>query len=1168
MVQFILGHDQHTLNEWAINEIQKKLAEQPKGHPIILLVPDQMSYLMEYQLATRQTKGMIRTQVYSFSRLAYRVLQEVGGISRIHLDQVGINMLLRKIVEQRKEELKVYRRSADQHGFYIHLEQMITELKRYCIGTEELGRVSKAGNHPLIGDKLHDLQLIYRDFERQIDGKYIDAEDYLRLLTEKIPHSKYLRQAEIYVLGFHQFTPQEYEVLSALFKQSKHSYLLLLLPAELRRKKLDVTDLFYTTARTYHTLKELVNEQFLTYETQTIQSVVQNCSETETTGSNHSLRDLRDRYDSRPLIPYQGNPQITLTQAVNRRAEVEHAARQIISLVRDHHYRWRDIAVITRDVEAYRDLLYNIFEDYEIPVFIDQKRSMLHHPLIELVRSALEVITYGWRYEAIFRCAKSDLLLDWQTEEELECQRDKLDRFENVVLALGINGKRWLEDELWRFALRTNMEVDEQSDSLRMEHEQELEDLRQQIVKPLQRLEERLSHANTLTDLCTELFLFLEDLRVPEKIEHWRKRAEENGKLQEAQEHDQVWNALIHLFEQMVELNGEEKLSIPLFQKLIESGCETLQFSLVPPALDQVLVGDMERSRFVQIKCALLLGLNDGILPKKERGDGFLTEDEREILSDEIPLLNTKEVQLSQENFYFYLSLCTGQEKLMLSYSLADDEGKALTPSPFLRSIKELFPDLEERFSVLEPYEAKDAHEYIVKPARTLTFLGLSFRQWLKGYPLPDLWWDVYNWFVSRNDWKERLKHQLKGLYYYNQAVRLSSQTSRRLYGETIRTSVSRMEKYQSCPYAHYLSYGLRLKERETFKLEAPDIGQLFHAALKLIDDGLKDRGMSWRSLDDQECKTWAEDIVKKLAPRMQGNILYSTKRYRYIKRKLQQVVERAVLVLRDHASHSQFVPVGMEIGFGPGDELPPLRLVLADGTKMEVVGRIDRVDRAEGTQELWLRVIDFKSSYRDVDLSDLYFGLSLQMLAYLDVILTYSERWLGQKAHPAGILYFHVHNPFLQISGQSSAVEVEEERTKKFKMRGLVLANEQVVRLMDTTIEKSSIQVPVEFKKDGQFSSRSSIVSEEDFDLLRQYVRGKMKEIGENMIAGKIDIEPFKRKDKTACTFCAFRPICQYDTSLAENQYNDYPSYSRKEVLEALRQKINTNRIGGTIHA
>ncbi|WP_462408934.1 helicase-exonuclease AddAB subunit AddB [Neobacillus sp. Marseille-QA0830] len=1142
-----------------LNEIRSRLMENPEGAPIVYIVPEQMTFMSEYELVTDlKIGGMIRAEVFSFSRLAWRVLQETGGISRMHLSSVGMNMLIRKIINEEKERLTLFQNAADKTGFIQQVEQMIIELKRYCVSPDNLLQglrqfeSENTFDAKALHDKLADLEIIYQRLEDETFGKYIDSEDYFRLLSEKISASKHLKEAEIYIDGFFRFSQQEYQIIQELMKQCKRVSIALTADSLAINSPPDELDLFRASKEACFTIYRMAQTAGVELEHPLI-------LKGQEKSFDPSLCHLEENFDSRPVVSFHGKTEIQLCQAVNRRAEVEGIAREIRELVRTKGYRYRDIALLVRNGGDYHEIIEPVFTDYQVPFFIDQKRTMLNHPLIELIRSSLEVIQSFWRHEAVFRVIKTELV--YPLNENSDAMREKMDRLENYCLAYGINGSKWTSKDRWIYRRIRGLEsgVNVQTESEK-QVEQEFNELKLMVTAPLLRLSRRLKKADNGRKLCEAVYLYLEELDIPAKLENWKMKAEAEGSLIKAREHEQVWNAVIDLLDQYVEILEEEDATLATFASVLEAGLESLHFSLIPPALDQVLIGDLEKSRLKSVKAVFVIGVNEGVLPAKVADEGILADEDREILmSAGIQVAPGSRIRLLDENFLAYQAFTAPTERLYICYPLANDEGKALMPSSYIKRIKDMFPDACESMFVLDPAEltAADQLDFVSNFAVTMAYLTAQLQMNKRNYPIPDLWWDVYNYYMNSSGKDEAWK-VFSSLFYTNQAVQLSESTAEELYGDTIQASVSRMELFHACAFSHFAQHGLKLRERQIFRLDAPDIGELFHAALKQISETVNEQKLSWAMLSRQQCEELSKEAVNTLAPKLQNEILLSSQRHHYIKRKLEQIITRASLVLSEHARASGFSPVGLELGFGPNGDLPPLSFSLKNGKRMELAGRIDRVDQARQEDHgVFLRVIDYKSSEKDVNLTEVYYGLALQMLTYLDIIITHSDKLVDIKASPAGVLYFHVHNPFIQSSKMLNMDEIETEMMKKFKMNGLVLRDPDVVRLMDQTLESGNSRIiAAGIKKDGQLTKNSKAASIEEFDQLKNHVRDLYLEAGNNIMGGQVDIAPYKLKDKTPCAFCEFKSVCQFDASLETNRFRLLTPYSKEDVLELIRKE------------
>ncbi|MCL1631072.1 helicase-exonuclease AddAB subunit AddB [Sporolactobacillus sp. CPB3-1] len=1155
-VRFVLGRPGTGKTAGALAEIRDRLRENPNGTPLIYLVPEHMTFSMEYALATTPgLGGMTRLNVYSLPRLALRVLQQAGGATRKHLNATGISMLLRKIVEQKKGELRLFQKASRQNGFYDLLSDTLIEFKRFRLEPEEIADEIRHlsgddAEQQLLRDKLHDLSLIYQSFSQALEGKYIDSEDYLNLMAERMDHADFLKEAEVWIDGFQTMTPQEMLIAERLMEQCRRVTILLSTDQAYEHAP-DEYSVFRHSAMLFLQLKERAELDGLSIEAVHVKKQILR-------PDAPALTHLIGHFGQYPLKKSGQTEGVTCTEAANRREEVEQTARRLIAYARSGDSRFRDMTVLVRNLDDYYDLLVTIFEDYQIPFFIDQKMPMKHHPLIEFIRSALETIQQNWRYEPLFRCVKTDFLIP--LEADMDEAHDGLNRLENYIIAHGFYGKKWTDGEPWHFQIYRGLEeINREQSAEEMKTERLINKYRMIVAEPLAALEGQLRGAVTVAEQCTALYDFLVASAVPEKLERMALRDERKNRLTEAKEHGQVWKALIELLDQCVEASGEERINLDLFISIMDAGLDALEFAMVPPALDQVLIGSLDRIRSTEIRHVFLLGVNEGVLPAKLSEHGLLSGKDRELLQDTGMTVGAGETeQMSIENELIYRALTLAKNGIHLSFPLASEDGESLRPSPLIMWLKRLFPDLVLRQTPGETRSLRELEQLalISAPQKTIGLLAAQLREWRSGYPIAELWWDAYNWFIAHREWGHASQMAISSLFARNDE-QLSLGSARALYGETIQTSVSRMEKFVSCPFSQFAAYGLKLNERDVFQLSAPDIGQLFHLAIKRMTAQVMHTKRNWQDLSPEECDRLAADTVNDLAPRLQRQILTSSNRYRYMQHKLTQVVARVARVMRRHAQLSGFSPVSLELPFGPGAPLPALEFPLKGGARMEVVGRIDRVDRARDDQgRLLLRVIDYKSGAKNLNLSEVYYGLALQMLTYLDVIITYSRQWLGAEADPAGVLYFHVHNPVLNLDERLPEDELEHELYKRFKMKGLLLQDEEALRLTDQSANGGQSEIaPFGVKKNGEFYKNSSLAGKEEFETLRHYTRQIMTETGCRIIDGDVTIAPYKFDGQVPCAHCSFRPVCRFDQSQPGNQYRLLKKMSDENVLKKVAE-------------
>ncbi|MDC3417242.1 helicase-exonuclease AddAB subunit AddB [Aquibacillus salsiterrae] len=1158
-IRFLLGRASTDKSGQCVKEIKRKLTKNPKGASIIYVVPDQMTFQQEYDLLKdEEVNGSIRAQVFSFSRLAWRVLQETGGGTRKFISSTGVQMMLRKITDERKSEWKVFQKAIEKQGFMEQLEGMITEFKRYRITPELLAlQITQMDQfqHRYRGEqalrnKLEDLHYIYEKLVVALKDKYIDSEDQLQLLASKIEDAEFLNNAEVYFDGFHRFTPQELLVVRALLKKVDHVTVTLTLD-KLTEGNVSELDLFSQTKETYQTLTQLALEANVTVDGIELLDQARGMF-----AERQYFAHLEKHFDTRPVPRFKGQVPIQLAQAVHPRAEVEGVAQEILRLVRDEGYRYQEMAVLIRQTDVYHDLIDTVFSDYGIPVFIDEKRTMMNHPFIELIRSALDVVEGNWRYDAVFRLLKTGFIP--QTNSKFPLTDEAIDELENYCLEYGVRGRNsWLSDKQWIFQRFRGFDQASQTDQEK-EAQIRINYYRNQVALALKGLDTSLRKAKTIRERATVLFLWLERIQAAEQLEKTRDLLEEEGRIERSREQEQVWEAVIQLLDEMVEIVGDEKLSLPLFQATIEAGLESLKFAHVPPSMDHVVIGSIDRSRIGGIKCSFLLGVNEGVWPMKPQTDGMISEDERTLLSEQgIQLAEGSKRQLLDDWFYVHLAFTSAKDRLWVSYPLSDEEGKSKVPSQLIKRMEDLFPAVTHLL-LQDPEEMVDADRFVTTATKTRSALTSQLAKKLRGYPVDPIWWSVFNWYVEHSEKQGTTNKIVQSLFYKNEPTNLAKETVNQIYSKQIKASVSRLEMYHRCSYQHFLRYSLALEDRRLYKLDAPDIGQLFHEALKQITEWIQTEGRDFSQIQRDEAMFYAERAVKSLAPILQHQILHSSNRYKYIQQKLQDVIARATFVLSEQSRKSKFSPVGLELGFGTGNEnLAPISLSLPNGFELVLRGRIDRVDKAVNQDELYLRIIDYKSSSKGLNLVEVYYGLAMQMLSYLDVVLANAEKWLGKQANPAGVLYFHVHNPMISENKQLDDEAIEEEIFKKFKMQGLLLEDEQIVKLMDTSLDSGSSRiVPAGLKKDGEFRKGSNTAKADTFHRLKGYIRDLMVDAGMDITSGQIHLNPYQHKQMTACTYCDFKSVCQFDPTLAENNFRRLQEMKDDEILDRIAKR------------
>lgn len=1118
-----------------LSEMQEGLRKSAEGHSLVMILPEHATFKTEKLIASAPgLAGFTRGSVFGFRRLAHRILMETGGALRPRVTEIGKRLLLSKVLLARGKELKALGKAARQRNFTQSLVEMIEEFKSYRIQADRLAEASAGIADSPLKDKLEDLASIYRGFEDAMVGRYNDGEDCLDLAAARLGASEMLRGAEVWVDGFAFFNPQETAFLREILRAAKTVTVTLCIDdADHPRHRAD-TSPFHRQWKTREKLCALADSLAIALTEEKLREKYRFAA--------GALRHLEENLFRFPPGRIDGGAAIHIAEAANRRLEVEGAAADMIRLCREEGYRWRDIGVLVRDAENYEALLETVFADYNIPFFSDKKRRSIHHPLAELVRSSLEAIN-GWKYEPLFRAFKTDFF---------DASREEIDLLENYVLQFGIRGKRWRMEEDWNYVKRLSIEEDEEPDEEAAERLEQINAIRRQVIAPLLTFAQGMKAARNVERMTRALYALLVELRVPEKLESWALGAEDRGMLDEAREHQQLWDGVVELFDQLVETSGSEKLSAEAYESLLGEGLESLTLSLIPPGLDYVTIASFDQNSLDNAAAIYVVGVNEGALPKRAHGEGLLTDAERARMADMgLELAAGASGDNFSERFLIYAGLTRASRYMWISYPLADSEGGGLHPSPIIRRVRDMLGGA--RLDSL-PLTAGDARPLIARPRQAVSRLAGALRDYKRKQALHPLWHDVYNWALAREDTADMLQSAVRGLFHSAKVLPLPPKLAERLYtkNKRLKGSVTRFEQFHACPFQHFAAYGLSLKERAEFRFEAPDLGRFLHAALKKFGDRMRQAGRDWGSVSDAEYPAICEEIVNDLAPRLQNEILLSSARYQHLLGRIRRTVERSVHRLIAFDRVSAFKPVGLEKSFGRGKgALPPLTYALDGGCRLEITGQIDRVDCADAAGRRYFLIIDYKSGNAYLNLIDVYYGLKLQLITYLLVAENAAKELLGGPAVPAGVLYCFLKNPVLSEKRRLPEKEAVDKLNSLLRMPGWILADADMIRLIDSSFR--FVKVSVTTKGAIHAASKNSVKTEDEFAALLAYINRILADTGRQILNGDVAVSPYALDAREPCGFCRFASVCQFDRTLPEHDYRRLKNLSNDEIMRVL---------------
>ena len=1057
--------------------------------------------------------------------MAYRVMQEVGNdnVSNLsnnveisNLSKAGKAMIVYSTIEKNKKQLKFLGKSDENVDLSI---QAITEFKKHKITTDIINQKLDELNDEYLKIKLNDMKLIYESFENQIKNNYLDDTDLLTYLEQNIEKSELIKDSIIYIDEFMGFTKQEYSILAKLIKLAKQVNLTLCIDT-LKPSINPVTDIFYSNKITLSKILSLQEEHKFKLEEPVFLPEIYRLKNEELIALEKNI------FEPKPTVYAKNVENIELFLAKNQYSEIENVANQISKLVKNKDIRYREISVITKDLEKYSNLIRAIFAKYEIPVFIDEKRDLNQNVIIKYILSIMEVISKNFSYDSVISYIKSGFI---------NFDEDEIFKFENYCTKWGINYNKWKKEFTFEKQIKP-------------EEIERFEEIRKQIINPLEDLRQKLYKTKTVKNTVKAFYRFLEEQNIEQKIVSKIEELQVKKLLDLAAEYKKSYEIIIKLFDDMVDIFKDENMTIDKFMECFKVGLKNSSLGKIPGTQDQVIVGDVERSRSHKVKAIFIIGINDGVFPSNNKVEGFFNDKDRENLKENgIELANGTLENLYEENFNIYKAFTTAEEKLYLSYASSDGTGKALRPSMLIIKLKKLFPKLEEKSDLIDKkYE-------ISNDKITYEELLENIYKLQNNEKIDDIWYLVYQYYKSQN--QINLKNDLEGLKYTNIPKDIEQNVIDKLYGNTLKTSVSRLEKYSSCPFSYFLQYGLNLKEKEELKIQSFNTGSFMHETIDGFFEYVKnEKILLSHLLEDEEL---IEQIVSKIINEeleMNKNVIFTaTSKYKILVKRLKRIVTKALKFIIEGLVHSEFEIEGTEIEFGQNEKYKPIVLQLEDGKKVEITGKIDRVDTAKTDDGRYLRIIDYKSSAKNIDLNQVYAGLQIQLLTYLDAVCKQEDLM------PAGILYFSLLEQMVKSDRKITEEEIEDEIRKNFKMKGLILADVKIIKLHDKTLSTGSSKIiPAALTSSGEVNKKwTSGVGKEEFKILQDYIYKTIKEISKEILKGKIDLKPYNKKGKTPCEYCSYKSICGFNTKNCDNKYNYIPSKSADEVILKMKRKV-----------
>ena len=1087
------------------NDIKKKL-EEDKEKKIFVIVPEQSNMSAERKLLEITGQNCImNTEVLTLSRMAYRVLLETENTLK-PITKIGKSMLIFDLISKEKANLNFLGKSMQNVDV---VDRLFTELKKHDVSKESLDKLEIEDKYFSL--KLNDIKLLYEDYNNRISEKLLDENDALSILCDEFDKTNMFDNVDIYIDDFLGFTKQEYRVFEKI--ASKANSITVCVPTDtLFMNKEKENDIFYFNKKFANKLLEIVAS--LNGDVSTI------CLEEPYRFKSEELKFLEKNFESNKEKYEKAPKDIKLFLANNPYTELAYVADNIYKLVKEEGYSYNEIGIISENVESYSEDAKALFPKYNIPLFIDEKKQLNQNLLIRYIISLIDIFVKNFSYDSVFNFLKIGLS-DYSPEE--------LYYFENYCQKWGIRNNKFKKEFTY----------EEES-----QNQQMFEAMRKEIIDPLIAFKEKVDSNKTYSQISKAIYEFLDENEIIEKLD---KKLKEYDNYELFLEYNTTYSLLNKVFDEMDVIFKDEKTTFEKYKDTFLVGIGTSELGKIPSTQEQVIFGDTDRTRNSKIRALFIVGANDGYFPKEFKSEGYLNDDDRSFLKTQgVELAKDSVESLYEEQFNIYRALTTPEEKLFISYSSSDKEGNALRKSSLIKKMRRLFENLKEDSDVVEKrYEITNENASFENALE-------NYRNYLDGENIEEKWEHAIRYFYNKDSIK--LNRILSGKDYTNKADKLSKENVEKLYGKRLYTTISRLENYRRCPFSFHLNYGLKLKEKNELKIQTVDTGSFMHEVIDELFRRMEENEIDIDALTDEDIKKLVDDIVNQMLISSRYYLFTSSEKYKLLTRRLKKVVYQAIIYIIYSLKNSDFKLLGHELAFGgKGASYDSIKIDF-DDKHIELSGKIDRVDTAKLSDEEYIRIIDYKSSVKDLDLNQVLAGLQIQLITYLDAAC--KER----KANPSGILYLGLIDNVIRASKNLSVEEIEAKIKQQFRMKGLVLADINVIKMMDKNIEngKQSDIIPVYLSKDGEITKKSNAVNKEDFERLTKKVKEIIKELSKEILEGNIDIKPYKYNQKTGCDYCSYKSICMFNTLFEGNDYYRIPKKEKELLLEEIREKYD----------
>lgn len=1085
----------------------------------ILLVPEQTTYEKEKELINYlDTEGIINIRILSLKRLAFSVLEETGGIKTPVINDYGKIMLLRNIMKNKKGDLLVFKKTSSQEGIYKEFNRLINEFKSCGISIDFIKAVSESiVDDENLKNKLKDIVIVYEELKKHLDENFLDDEDIISLSSKKIKESTLVSGSYIFIDEFEKFTVNEMKLVRELVMNSK-SVMASVTVTDDNEHEAEIHEEFESGK------KMIISYKLLSEDGVCIEEILMK----EGNNIKKDIGFLSSSIFGYDKALYEGKPEnIGFFYAVNPYEEIKTTADMIISDVRDGGYKWMDIALVTGDENQYSVNVEKVFSEYEIPFFIDRKREIIRHPLVVMILSILDIGIKNYRKEDIIRFLKCGYT---------SLEKGKIEDLENHAIKYGIDGYKWKLEFKYGMGDLNELEIS-----------------RKKVIGLLTDIEE-LVKKSSWEKKINLLVGIITGLNVYEKIKNETYELKNMEMFEEAYENSQIWNSMMEIFEQTVNISGESETGIKEFRDILKTGFEEFSLSIIPPEDDCVILGIIGKT-LIEKKKVYFVGMNDGIIPSIYTSKGILYQDERDYLIEKGAVIFTSKDDISLEKFKIGKIMNSVRNELVFSYSLGDAEGRTLRPSIYADRIKYIFPEMNIMGGIIDKKNMPEK----IKPC--LNYISEKIRENINGCDMDIKDKNLLHWIrKNNNDFSSLIDEALS---YNNKAVIKDDNLVEEVFDIPLRMSPYSIENYSTCPFKYFIENGLKPVLREEYKIDYKDIGSLYHKIIEEVTNKIiEDKEFLDKGIDQikEEVKNISEAVFS--VENESNDLINDSERNKYIRSKIESTTEKAAVSIVKQLKNSEFRPTYSEASFGMEDgEMNPVELKNEKGS-VYLRGRIDRIDVYKGEGESFINIIDYKSSNKTIDLNNVINGLQIQLFLYIDAVINYNSSVFENKGSFGGVFYFHIDNPILD-GDIVAAEDIEGEIFKRFSLKGYAIDDINIINKMDINFienKSSNVLESIKITKKEKFSANSKILKEEHIKKLLQIIEKKIIEVSNCIGKGRIEINPYKYKNKVPCDYCDLISICQFDSALEGNEYKRLKYLKKEEIMEILDEGEGEN--------